>query len=650
MFRVPNKPIGRILGRFLSKLRGSNVNVAPKQAEVDSVKRDTHRFPFPVAAGEAISRYGIWASAVTLHLRQPDGTESMICNGNLDTPDRVLTAAHGVFNRRSGQPLPKDRLFVRLANGAELPVGSVMFPSDLSYDEDGRPQFSLDLTYLKFDAPYFEASLEHDLKDVVDPSEASKYVNEYASIAVELGDLETARSLFMRNTQFNPRDAVAWNALGFISSRQNKFQDAIAHFTQAISIEPYDVAMSYFNRGDTHVAVGDYQQAVADFSVSLDQGFPMRSMALFARAKSWLKMGKSAEADRDLLEIIAAPPNENIDYTTRSRAFEALNRLPDGTLEMEQLLARDLDGPERKEALARWNYLLEAIHHGGNAVDAEQLFQHYRKRLTEILAGSPGQISDEDSLFLRRSYRVFLSGKKPAEAVQAALRISEKEMAEQKTERAETVVCAALSVAKESNQHSLIVSACLQAALVYAAKGDMTALFDQVSDIQAHIGDASAILALKDGSSKLRELVIRLWKIQEQSDGVDAERVSISELDEKLRNILYPTMELARLSGNIGGEGLAAYLLGTMAERNGELGEAERLFDTAIQYLGSSDEKLGLASAHFGMSLVAEGKGDQPRACSEMRAALSILQELNMPQQADSMTKFLKQTGCTSPA
>jgi tetratricopeptide (TPR) repeat protein len=620
------------------------MNSAQEHNEAASKNHDARVVPFPTAMGSPVSHRGIRASQVTLHFRQADGSTSMICNGGLVDPDTVLTAVHGILNRRSGKPLPKDRLFVRLINGAELRIGSIVLPTDFRYEE-GRPQFGVDVAFLKFDMPYFEPSLEHDLNSAASNEDAAEILNGYAAVATELGDMESAQRFFLRSTQSNPQNAAAWNGLGFISSRRENFQDAIAYFTKAIAVAPLDAADFYFNRGDTQIAIGDYRQAAADFSMALDQGFTPRSLALFGRASTYLKMGKPQDADRDHLEIIATPPNKGIDYTFRSRAFRARGCMPEALIEIERLLGQDPEYAESEQALDEWIDLLESARREGNPVDNERLFENYQTLLTSILKDHPERTPRNDTSALRRVYSVFVLAKKPAEAAEVALRICERTLADNKLEHAEKWADLAIELARDANRKSLIFDASLLAASVSVVKGNMAAVNRYLSDIHGDVNDKPTASALKEVSTRLRSLITRLYTFQGQ---LEEGLVSVPSEKERLRSVLSSTMVIARIGDDIGSEGLSALLLGKLAFEAGDIVSAEKSFDSAIHGLVSAQMREWLPFAHIGMSLVAEDKGDLHRSCYETRVALSIFQELHMPERVAAATRWLEEMGCDS--
>ena len=61
---------------------------------------------------------------------------------------------------------------------------------------------------------------------------------------------------------------MTYNNRGFVRLRLGEYLEAIADFTQAISLNP-DYAKAYNNRGNAHSNLGAYQEAIADYTQAI---------------------------------------------------------------------------------------------------------------------------------------------------------------------------------------------------------------------------------------------------------------------------------------------------------------------------------------------------------------------------------------------
>jgi len=92
-------------------------------------------------------------------------------------------------------------------------------------------------------------------------------------------------------------EANSFNAKGIQSARENNLTDAIANFTNAISINP-NFASAYNNRGNAKRIQKDYAGALQDLNKAIALS-PNYSAAFINRGRVEMEVGKKADACAD---------------------------------------------------------------------------------------------------------------------------------------------------------------------------------------------------------------------------------------------------------------------------------------------------------------------------------------------------------------
>ena len=104
-----------------------------------------------------------------------------------------------------------------------------------------------------------------------------------------------------RQTQFKSSDAEAYNNRGFAYCEMGQYDQAISDFSKAIEINPR-LAHAYNNRGWAYIKKWQYDQAISDFNktIEIDPGF---AEAYFNRAVVYFF---KEEYDKSLVNVIKA--------------------------------------------------------------------------------------------------------------------------------------------------------------------------------------------------------------------------------------------------------------------------------------------------------------------------------------------------------
>jgi tetratricopeptide (TPR) repeat protein len=91
----------------------------------------------------------------------------------------------------------------------------------------------------------------------------------HAFHAYELGRYEDARVLFEELASRDPLEGYYRTALGAISLAAEDLDGALAHFNDALRLNPEDTA-ALVNRGEVHLRLGNVLEAAHDFSRVVD--------------------------------------------------------------------------------------------------------------------------------------------------------------------------------------------------------------------------------------------------------------------------------------------------------------------------------------------------------------------------------------------
>ena len=110
---------------------------------------------------------------------------------------------------------------------------------------------------------------------------------------------------FHRSDPARPKYADAYNGRGFAYATKGDNDHAIAHYTQAIEIDPKKARNYYFyNRGNAYRKKGDLDRAITDFTeaIRLD---PKRADAYHDRGRAYATKGDKASAIADFSKAAA---------------------------------------------------------------------------------------------------------------------------------------------------------------------------------------------------------------------------------------------------------------------------------------------------------------------------------------------------------
>lgn len=104
-------------------------------------------------------------------------------------------------------------------------------------------------------AKYYERviKLDNNIADV-HYDLANSYFNEQV--------VDKAIEHYQRAIELSPQKVEYFYNLGNALSMGEKYQEAIEQYQKAITLNPDDASLAYFNKGNSHYFLGDFQQAI----------------------------------------------------------------------------------------------------------------------------------------------------------------------------------------------------------------------------------------------------------------------------------------------------------------------------------------------------------------------------------------------------
>ena len=111
--------------------------------------------------------------------------------------------------------------------------------------------------------------------------------------ALQAGNYAAAATDLEKAATFNPRDARIFSRLGAAWNGQEKWDKAIAAYTSAIKLEPFD--NDYVSRGEAYIGLKANDRAIADFSKATELN-PGNAFAFIELGGAYLKKDDPAQA------------------------------------------------------------------------------------------------------------------------------------------------------------------------------------------------------------------------------------------------------------------------------------------------------------------------------------------------------------------
>lgn len=132
-------------------------------------------------------------------------------------------------------------------------------------------------------------------------------IKDKAFAATNAGDFAAAERYWSQLIEQYPDMAAIWSNRGNSRVSQNKLEEAIADFNQAIALEP-DAPDPYLNRGAALEGLGQWEKAIADYNHVLELD-PNDAAAYNNRGNAKAGLGQWAEAAADYSHAAELAPD-----------------------------------------------------------------------------------------------------------------------------------------------------------------------------------------------------------------------------------------------------------------------------------------------------------------------------------------------------
>jgi tetratricopeptide (TPR) repeat protein len=141
-----------------------------------------------------------------------------------------------------------------------------------------------------------------------------------ASAYEKMKDFDKAINTYTEIITLKP-EAVGYNNRGWALSNTGKFAEAIPDFDQAIKLSPSD-GIFFKNRGNAKNKIGQYESALIDLNIAVEQKISLHYKSLSNRGDSYLGLGKFNEALADYEAALLLKPDfqEAIDGKVKTLA------------------------------------------------------------------------------------------------------------------------------------------------------------------------------------------------------------------------------------------------------------------------------------------------------------------------------------------
>ena len=182
-----------------------------------------------------------------------------------------------------------------LAACGTLPTSGEWLARADGYFKDGKPQ---------------QAIAAYNKAQQLNPKRADIYASRGATYFF-MGEYKLAEQDFLQVLEINPYQAEAFNALASALAAQGDYQNALTAVNAAVALQP-NRTETFFTRGGINFMLAEYEQAVRDYTVVLQQR-PAADV-YHARAAAYLKLGKKEAAEKDFEAAKGPIPAQLTEY------------------------------------------------------------------------------------------------------------------------------------------------------------------------------------------------------------------------------------------------------------------------------------------------------------------------------------------------
>jgi tetratricopeptide (TPR) repeat protein len=109
-------------------------------------------------------------------------------------------------------------------------------------------------------------------------------------------------------SSLGPRDrAATYTNRGVLRVALGRFEQALADYDASMKLIP-DAGENYINRGNVHYQMGDFQRAIVDYSTAVELDVNEKHIAWFDRGMAFERAGDPARAEEDYRTALTFMP------------------------------------------------------------------------------------------------------------------------------------------------------------------------------------------------------------------------------------------------------------------------------------------------------------------------------------------------------
>lgn len=149
-------------------------------------------------------------------------------------------------------------------------------------------------------------------------------------------NLDEAIKYFNKSLSLNPKNHLAWNALGLTQSMKGNFEASIQAFKKALEANP-QFTEAHNNLGTIYFELGQYDRAEAEYRQALlDPNYPTRELPFYNLARMYFVQEKYDEAYDNVQKAIQVKNRFAMAHNLRGLILEKTGDLDEAVLAFEQ--------------------------------------------------------------------------------------------------------------------------------------------------------------------------------------------------------------------------------------------------------------------------------------------------------------------------
>ena len=171
---------------------------------------------------------------------------------------------------------------------------------------------------------------------------------EQGRLLAAAGNDAAALAVFTKAIEIDPSEVGAYGYRGMTNRRLGNYQQAVEDFTKVLELSPQD--RGYLERGSTYHLMREYQLALDDLNRAIDAN-PRYRDAYVNRGSTYIQLGDNGRAIEDFNKAIELDPKNGVAYYNRALAYQRTGNTQQ--YEQDMKVAADLGMALAKDKINR---------------------------------------------------------------------------------------------------------------------------------------------------------------------------------------------------------------------------------------------------------------------------------------------------------